>query len=80
MEKDGDRAMKSSRMQACIDYIRFNQEVEGFSLEEPEESILREVLDDERTADDAVEALVEELHLPSEYVPMKGMSIPVPGV
>ncbi|MFA6688156.1 MAG: Fic/DOC family protein [Sphaerochaetaceae bacterium] len=71
--------MKSSRMQACIDYIRFNQEVEGFSLEEPEESILREVLDDERTADDAVEALVEELHLPSEYVPTEHEGDVYPG-
>lgn len=56
-------------MQACIDYIRFNQEAEGFSLDEPEEDILREVLDEDRTADDAIEALVDELHLPSEYIP-----------
>lgn len=61
--------MKSSRMQACIDYIRFNQEAEGFALEESEEDVLREVLDDDRTADDATEALVEELRLPAEYDP-----------
>lgn len=68
-QKDGDGVMKSGRMQACIDYIRFNQEAEGFSLEETEEDILREILDEDRTADNAIEALVEELRLPAEYIP-----------
>lgn len=44
-EKDGYFFMKSGRVQACIDYIKFNQEAEGFELDSSEESYLRQVLE-----------------------------------
>ncbi len=59
--------MKSGRMQACIDFIRFNQVAEGFELGEEEETILREILDEERTADSAIELVVQQYSLPEEF-------------
>lgn len=58
-QKDGYSFMKSGRVQACIDYIRFNQEAEGFELSSDEEDSLRQVLEGDILADDVVQAVLD---------------------
>ena len=57
-QKDGYFFMKSGRVQACIDYIRFNQEAEGFELASTEEDSLRQVLEGDILADDMVREIL----------------------
>ena len=45
--------MKEGRIQECIDYIRFSMDIEGASLSEELETVLREILEEERTAGSA---------------------------
>lgn len=64
--------MKSSQMQACIDFIAFTLEVEGFSMEEDQESYLREILDGDATADAAIESIIREASLDENFIPQEG--------
>ncbi len=50
--------MKSGRVQACIDYIKFNQEAEGFELSSYEEDSLRKLLEGEIFSDDLVQEVL----------------------
>ena len=58
-QKDGYFFMKSGRVQACIDYITFNQEAEGFELSSVEEDSLRQVLEGDMLADDVVQEILD---------------------
>ncbi len=51
--------MKSGRVQACIDYIRFNQEAEGFELSSTEEDSLRLVLEGDVLAGAMIQETLE---------------------
>jgi len=57
--------MKSGRVQACIDYIRFNQEAEGFELSLDEEDSIRQVLEGDILADDIIQEILEKEGLTS---------------
>jgi len=59
-QKDGYFFMKSGRVQACIDYIRFNQEAEGFELSSTEEDSLRQVLEGDILSDDLIKELLDK--------------------
>lgn len=52
--------MKSGRVQACIDYIKFNQEAEGFELPLSEEDSLRQLLEGDILADDLVQEILDK--------------------
>ena len=52
--------MKSGRVQACIDYIKFNQDAEGFELSSAEEDSLRQVLEGDMIPDDLIKELLDE--------------------
>ena len=55
--------MKAGRMQRCIDYIKFNQEAEGFELSDEDEGDLRRLLDGEISADTLVQDFLEKEQL-----------------
>ncbi len=59
-QKDGYFFMKSGRVQACIDYIRFNQEAEGFELSSDEEDALRQVLEGDLLSDDRIREILDK--------------------
>ncbi len=59
--------MKSGRVQACIDYIKFNHEAEGYEFTEEEEQSVRSILEEERTADELVQIYIDEHELATEY-------------
>ncbi|MCH3918698.1 MAG: Fic family protein [Spirochaetia bacterium] len=59
--------MKSGRMQRCIDYIRFNQEAEGFALSEDEEADIRRLFDGEVSADGLIQTFIEREGLADEH-------------
>lgn len=62
--------MKSRRIEACIGFVKFTLEVEGFSLASGDEEQLRNILDDDVSANEAVEAIIEQEGLSSvEYIP-----------
>lgn len=46
-------------MQRCIDYIRFNQESEGFELSADDEADISAVLDEDVTADELIQKYLE---------------------
>ncbi|NCD05574.1 MAG: cell filamentation protein Fic [Spirochaetia bacterium] len=61
--------MKKSRMQRCIDYIRFNHESEGFSLSDEDEADIIAVLEKDETADSLIEKYILEKSLvTSDYI------------
>ena len=47
--------MKEGRIQECIDYIRFSMDIEGASLSEELETVLREILEEDRTVGSVIE-------------------------
>ncbi len=59
--------MKSGRVQACIDYIRFNHEAEGYEFSEDEEQSARSILEEESTADELIQRYIEEHGLAMQY-------------
>lgn len=61
--------MRNSQMQSCIDYVRFTMEMEGSELSEEEEALLRDVLDEEKTADEVISTYIGQLGLDSAYKP-----------
>ncbi|MFA6933834.1 MAG: Fic family protein [Sphaerochaetaceae bacterium] len=65
--------MKTSQMQSCIDFIRFNKEAEGFSMESEEEDLLKEILDEELNASDAIADVIKTMDLDTAYVDVPEM-------
>ncbi|MGE4584232.1 MAG: Fic/DOC family protein [Sphaerochaeta sp.] len=63
--------MKAGRVQACIDYIKFNHEAEGFAFSEEEEQSVRNVLEGEASPDESIQRYIEDHDLSHEYVPPK---------
>ncbi len=63
--------MKSGQMQSCIDYIRFTMEMEGAELSATEEALLRDILDEEITANECIENYRISEKLDSNYIPVK---------
>ena len=61
--------MKAGRVQACIDYIKFNHEAEGFEFSEEEEQAIRGVLEGDANADELIQAYIDSHSLSTEYVP-----------
>jgi len=61
--------MKSGRMQACIDYIRFNHEAEGFVFSDIDESAITRILDGDLTPDGYIQELIESNGLNTNYIP-----------
>ncbi|MDT4761882.1 Fic family protein [Sphaerochaeta sp. PS] len=59
--------MKSGRVQACIDYIKFNQEAEGFELSASEEAYLRELLEGDLSAEELIQALIQAEALSTDH-------------
>ena len=66
-QKDGYFFMKSGRVQACIDYIRFNQEAEGFELSSADEDSLRQVLDGDILSDDLIKEFLNKEELTTSH-------------
>ena len=60
--------MKPGRVQACIDYIKFNQEAEGFELSFVEEESLRRLLEGDALAADQIREIQEEEGLVVSHV------------
>jgi cell filamentation protein len=61
--------MKAGRVQACIDYIKFNHEAEGFEFSEEEKQAIRGVLEGDANADELIQAYIDSHSLSTEYVP-----------
>jgi cell filamentation protein len=61
--------MKSGRVQACIDYIRFNHEAEGFVFTDIDESAIRGVLEEDVTPDEIIQELIDSNGLATKYTP-----------
>jgi cell filamentation protein len=47
--------MEAGRMQSCIDYIRFNQESEGFEMSSDDEEDILAILREDKTADELIQ-------------------------
>lgn len=54
-------------MQKCIDYIKFTNEMEGSTLSEEETKILEEILDEDISANEAINNYIEEMGLNTHY-------------
>jgi len=67
--------VKNDQMQFCIDFIRFNQNSEGFDLDEQTEEVLRQILDDEISTDNAVEDYIEKEKLETVFKPLSDNSV-----
>ena len=61
--------MKAGRVQACIDYIKFNHEAEGFEFPQEEEQSIRGVLEGDENADELIQSYIDSHALSIEYVP-----------
>ncbi|WP_320128139.1 Fic family protein [uncultured Sphaerochaeta sp.] len=61
--------MKSGRVQACIDYIRFNQEAEGFVFSDDDDSAMRGILEGDVTPDQLIQEFIENNGLDTNYTP-----------
>ncbi|WP_245535471.1 Fic/DOC family protein [Sphaerochaeta pleomorpha] len=61
--------MKSGRMQACIDYIRFNHEAEGFVFSDIDESAITRILEGDLTPDEYIQELIDSNGLNTNYIP-----------
>lgn len=61
--------MKSSRVQACVDYIRFNHEAEGYEFSDDEEAAIRGILEGDLNPDEIIQAYVDSHRLATDYVP-----------
>jgi cell filamentation protein len=61
--------MKSSRVQACIDYIRFNHEAEGFEFTEHDEQTMGDILEGTVFPDAYIQKMIEEQNLSTDYIP-----------
>ncbi len=59
--------MKDGRAQECVDYIRFTMELEGAQLSVKDEETIRNVLDDEVTADEAAASFIRDNGLGGNY-------------
>ena len=46
--------MRNDEVSRCLDYIRFTSELEGFSLSDGDEEILRDILNGDASAEDGV--------------------------
>lgn len=55
--------MEAGRMQSCIDYIRFNQESEGFELSSDDEVDILAILSEEKTADELIQNFLRKNNL-----------------
>lgn len=57
-------------MQSCIDYIRFNQESEGFDMSSDDEADILAILREEKTADELIQNFLSNNNLENiEYKP-----------
>lgn len=65
--------MKEGRIQECIDYIRFSMDIEGASLSEELETVLREILEEDRTVGSVIEDFRKRENLVS--VPVDGADV-----
>ncbi|MGH0053935.1 MAG: Fic/DOC family protein [Sphaerochaetaceae bacterium] len=63
----GSVFMKTGRVQACIDYIKFNHEAEGYEFSETEEWSARSILEGEQTADELIQRYIDEHELATQY-------------
>lgn len=59
--------MKDDRVKECIDYMSFTVDLEGGMLSDESESLLRSVLEEERSADEVVAAYVNSEGLGVSY-------------
>ena len=62
--------MKSGRVQACIDYIKFNQIAEGFEFSEAEEHSIRGILEGDINPDEMIQEIIERQGLDTKYTPL----------
>jgi len=63
--------MKTSRVQACIDYIKFNHEAEGFEFSEEDAQSIRSILEEEVEADELIQRYIDSHGLSTAYHPPK---------
>ena len=59
--------MRNDEVNRCVDYIRFTCELEGFSLTEGDEAIIRDILEGESTAENAIRAYIDNNNLDTNY-------------
>ncbi|AEC02567.1 Fic/DOC family protein [Parasphaerochaeta coccoides] len=72
--------MKSRRIEACIGFVKFSLDVEGLSLTQEGEEQLRSILDEDVSANEAVEAIIEQEGLSTvEYLPPAQENADYPG-
>lgn len=55
--------MEAGRMQRCIDYIKFNQESEGFELSSDDEADISDILCERKCADELIENFLTKNNL-----------------
>jgi cell filamentation protein len=56
-------------VQACIDYIRFNHEAEGFVFSDIDESAMTGILEGDLTPDEYIQELIDSNGLNTNYTP-----------
>lgn len=71
--------MKSSRLEACIGYIKFTLINEGIEPEDFDENLFVDILQGDVNADDAVEAYIKKLDLVRSDVPSDKIFLKYPG-
>ena len=62
--------MNHETIELCMDFIRFNQDSEGFELESETDETLRKIFDEDITPDLAVENLIERHNLETTFKPL----------
>ena len=59
--------MRNDEVSRCLDYIRFTSELEGFSLSDGDEEILRDILNGDASAEGAIRAYIDNNGLDTNY-------------
>lgn len=59
--------MKSGRVQACIDYVEFNQKAEGLAFSDEEVDGIRGILEGDFNPDELIQRYIDEHKLPMTY-------------
>ena len=58
--------MKAGRVQACIDYIKFNHKAEGYEFVQEEENAIQSILGGDVQADEVIQQYIEEHGIANE--------------
>ena len=63
--------MKAGRVQACIDFIKFNHKAEGYEFVQEEEDAIQSILEGDFTSDEVIQRYIEDHSIATESTPLE---------